>query len=316
MEKRYSANVPQFLTQELMKIFCSEKQNCNWENITYADMFDIISNLCKKEISIFREDDSKWTYSINVINEQGKLFDWWEEAAIAALTDVVKWYRNPDGENCENIHIEDCDNDPIPDDDPPINGETLVEIEDDDYVEDNERNISASFFGEDVLITDPCYFIKGADWNYICDAMPDSKLVQKKLSEIGINGFAVGTKYGDWSCTVYKTNLVDSAVERIKNGEDDALTKELKSCGQFCADSGTVCVVSLPDVVRYSRENAENFMGPNCKIATIVRGFFGRATVLDIKDKECKDFNLVYRHLVLKDISGNGPGYVTIQTGC
>ena len=81
-------------------------------------------------------------------------------------------------------------------------------------------------FDGDIIITDPCYFIKDEDWaksGYGEDVTP-----------LGINHYmSRDTIYGDWSCTVF-----------------DPKTK--KRIGEFCADAGMVAVADLGEVLRYN----------------------------------------------------------------
>lgn len=78
------------------------------------------------------------------------------------------------------------------------------------------------FVNEDIIITDPCYILDYDDTD-----------CYKDLHKVGINDYVIhSTIYGDWSCTVFNT--------------DDYKT----ILGEFCADSGMVCIVPLKDAIR------------------------------------------------------------------
>ena len=85
-----------------------------------------------------------------------------------------------------------------------------------DYYMDSEPKN----FDGDILITDPCYFVKDKD--NILD-----------LSAINIpTSISRDTIYGDWSCTVTDNNN--------------------NKLGTFCADAGLVCVTDFNEVVKYN----------------------------------------------------------------
>ena len=69
------------------------------------------------------------------------------------------------------------------------------------------------FDSEDIIITDPCYFTDNYD-----DLANNGKMIYSS------------TLYGDWSCTVYDTNN--------------------KILGEFCADAGLVCAISLKELLK------------------------------------------------------------------
>ena len=85
-----------------------------------------------------------------------------------------------------------------------------------------------SFTNETIIITDPCYILKGDGDDHVkCDYGHDMGALgfKKWLSH--------DTIYGDWSCTVYE------------QGTD-------KELGEFCADGGMVAVFSLAEVLKYN----------------------------------------------------------------
>lgn len=84
------------------------------------------------------------------------------------------------------------------------------------------------------IITDPCYIIEDSVWSDICGQCESddfyngkfNKLVADHLTKItGQQAYASETGFGDWS-----NQLFASIPELLKN------------TGNFCADSGMVCV--------------------------------------------------------------------------
>lgn len=80
-------------------------------------------------------------------------------------------------------------------------------------------------FNGTIIITDPCYITTNADYertNY-----------GSELDKLGFTTFLVAdTGFGDWSNHIIKDN-----------GEE---------LGEFCADSGQVCVVLKDEVAKYN----------------------------------------------------------------
>jgi hypothetical protein len=124
------------------------------------------------------------------------------------------------------------------------------------------------FDHEDIVITDPCYFH--------VDAKPE-KMIQRD------------TIYGDWSCSVF------------------AEYDEPEIIGEFCADSGMVCVAALKDVLKISPE-FENWAKEHDWCATIIRNYTGHVVI--IERKEGGDSACVV-------VEGKGPelNFITAQTG-
>lgn len=123
------------------------------------------------------------------------------------------------------------------------------------------------FNHEDIVITDPCYFHT--------DTLPE-KMIQRD------------TIYGDWSCTVY---------------ED---CDEPSKIGEFCADSGMVCVAALKDVLNLNPE-FENWAKEHDWCATIIRNYTGHVAIVEKKNGD-------YAYVV---VEGKGPemSFTTAQTG-
>lgn len=74
----------------------------------------------------------------------------------------------------------------------------------------------------DIIITDPGYFIKNENWDKFCGGE------MEEILELLPSMIYRDTLWGDWSCTVFSNN---------------------QEIGQFCADSGMVCVVYLKEVL-------------------------------------------------------------------
>lgn len=115
---------------------------------------------------------------------------------------------------------------------------------------------SAEFNG-DIVITDPCYLAHGGGKGVLGEW-------DDQESWISAHGGLVNrTYYGDWGCTVFKTK---NEIGRILKGS--------KSLGEFCADSGRVCVVALKDVLEAS-PNFDQWVNEHAWCATIIRNFSG-----------------------------------------
>lgn len=92
------------------------------------------------------------------------------------------------------------------------------------------------FNKETVIITDPCYFMRAKHHGIQPVTEDDWKTSSygEDLSKLGFDKYLSDTTgVGDWCCDVIDTNT----------GE---------KIGEFCADSGMVCVVPLNDVLSYN----------------------------------------------------------------
>nr|DAL66756.1 MAG TPA: Protein of unknown function (DUF4241) [Bacteriophage sp.] len=125
-------------------------------------------------------------------------------------------------------------------------------------------------FDGDIVITDPCYLShnmsneerRGFDCAY--------------MAHYGIVGIESDTYYGDWSCTTY---------DRLTWDEDG----HSKPIGEFCADSGMVCVADLKSVLKFNPKYNDHIEYPYC--VTLVRNFKG---TVRIKIEEIGDGNEIY----------------------
>lgn len=105
------------------------------------------------------------------------------------------------------------------------------------------------------------------------------------------------TIYGDWSCTVY-------------DGDGNDL-------GDFCADSGMVCVTELDG--KEGREKVEEWVANHDWCATIIRGFKGEIKYIE---KHCGyEWYGKWHRVAALEIEGNGTkdgkpfNFKTKQTG-
>lgn len=114
-------------------------------------------------------------------------------------------------------------------------------------------------FNGDIVITDPCYLSAN---------MPKEKRRDfecTRISDYGIVGIESDTYYGDWSCTTF------------------ASTTKAK-LGNFCADSGMVCVADLNSVLKFN----PNFDYHKTKdwTTTLIKNFKGTVSIKITKNKE------------------------------
>ena len=117
-------------------------------------------------------------------------------------------------------------------------------------------------FDGDIVITDPCYFIKEDDWS--------ESYCGFRIELIGLKPlFIRDTIYGDWLCAVYNSLYPNSP-----------------KIGTFCADSGLVCVADLDEILEYNPDFKERL---DDGIATVIRDFTGIIT-FKVEEEECEYF--------------------------
>lgn len=147
--------------------------------------------------------------------------------------------------------------------------------------------IKSAFFDGDILVTDPCYLKHGGS-KYLEDCDNWEPWVEK------YGGLINRTYYGDWGCTVFKSGPQEGRIPRAA-----------EKLGEFCADSGTVCVVGL-DHVRLESPKFMEWLGAHLWCGTVIRGFKGKVKFItkttphSFKDKngevhEYKDIELHVR---------------------
>ena len=134
----------------------------------------------------------------------------------------------------------------------------------------------------DIIITDPCY-----------------------IDEFINPSHSRSTLYGDWGCSVWS---FDPGVEKApKKGE--------KPFGEFCADSGQVCVTVLES---YARKKIEEWLKGREWCATIIDGFKGKVEYVELVEymayegEWVEDRSLRIRGTGVKD--GKPYGFLTAQT--
>lgn len=188
------------------------------------------------------------------------------------------------------------------------------------------------FKNKNLVITDPCYLddiMNGGDekkfhgrdeyWSKFLSGW-DYKDFNGNLSKKFnfTTNIACDTKYGDWSCTAY---YVDFDPRDIKTFEDlvkysKEVTKDNKGFGDFCADSGMVCVVSSDEVMEFNPYFFEwAFLHRHC--VTMVKEFTGTVGVIDIVNENSKyhDVHRLLYGIADKTENPNAKNFITFQTG-
>lgn len=171
-------------------------------------------------------------------------------------------------------------------------------------------------FKGSIVITDPCYIVKGDDWTDGCH-MPEGFTDYIRRNTI----------YGDWSCMTYRGtpdtdlpaqwdelyfnmfrayNSPDvSDEDKEKLYEAFSLSKQAwlaENCyGEFCADAGEVCVVYLDEAIKYNPE-FEIFIKEHPRCVTVIEDFDGEV------EESVEDESLMFIG------TGNKP-FFTIQSG-
>ena len=114
----------------------------------------------------------------------------------------------------------------------------------------------------DVLITDPCYLRHGE-----CGGR--SMTWDEREAWAKKRGLVSQTFYGDWGCTVYKATA------------DVGHPYEDKAIGEFCADSGMVCVLGMDDV-REKFPKIDDWIAEHDWCATVIKGFCGHVRLMTL----------------------------------
>lgn len=113
-----------------------------------------------------------------------------------------------------------------------------------------------TFDGQDIIITDPCYLRHGhgginMNWDETESWCKDHGLYSRNY-------------YGDWGCTVYET---DKPVGKLRMAKHREL-------GEFCADAGMVCVLSIEDA-RKLNPQIDEFARNSPFAVTVIHNFTG-----------------------------------------
>lgn len=170
-----------------------------------------------------------------------------------------------------------------------------------------------------IIITDPCYLMHAIDKNVDGDfSFYGDSVAKRSMSKMGFDNCIIApTLYGDWSCSVY--NINDYDVRNCKNvgelaGFFTSKVEEKNKIGDFCADSGMLCVVLADDVRNFNPGFFEwALFHRHC--VTYIPNYTGEIGLYDVEDKN-SEFKTVYRH-----IYGIGKGFFgyknfySLQTG-
>ena len=105
-------------------------------------------------------------------------------------------------------------------------------------------------FDGDIVITDPCYIGHKMNWDDMNDFM-------------GSRGLISQTFYGDWGCTVFRTDA------QVGSVPDDA-----EKLGRFTADAGMVCVLDMADILDMDPD-FQKFIDEHVWCVTVLKGFRG-----------------------------------------
>ena len=144
-------------------------------------------------------------------------------------------------------------------------------------------------FDGDIVITDPCYLDRDMSEE------EQNKFNCAYINDYGIVGIESDTYYGDWGCTTFVPGT------KIKLGE-------------FCADSGMVCVVDLNSVLKFNPKYSDHIK--KTWYATLIRNFKGTVRIAIDKNEEWWPAYIVHvvGHGVNKE-TGAPIEFDTTQTG-
>lgn len=186
----------------------------------------------------------------------------------------------------------------------------------------------AEFTNKNLIITDPCYLdnMMNQDnmtdelrkyWDRVCGCLNNDLC---DLSRFGFtNGFACGTKYGDWSCTAYNVDFDPRDIktyEQLLEAYNKVVTKDNRGIGKFCADAGMVCVVDSEELQKFNPYFFEWAMFHTHCVTGIFK-FTGTVGVIDVVNEK-SDYHSVNR--ILYGVAKNpdtyyGKNFITFQTG-
>ena len=127
-------------------------------------------------------------------------------------------------------------------------------------------------FKGDIIITDPCYFIKDEDW--------ENSDYGQELDKLGFeNYFCENILCGDWICGTYRLgDYIDpiSIIDAMNIIFDEGWTINMESpkLGEFTADAGLVGVFLLDEVRKYNPE-IDTFIKEYPGCVTIIPNFDG-----------------------------------------
>ena len=135
-------------------------------------------------------------------------------------------------------------------------------------------DVTSNRFDGDIVITDPCYLDNTMQgpcdenfWPKMCNHMGTG--IERDpgcFASFGFTPSLIGnTIYGDWSCTAFNKDTG-------------------KVLGEFCADSGSFCVVQLKDVKRFNPGFAEWTLTHSWCV-TVIPDFHGEVRAVRILEK-------------------------------
>ncbi len=123
-----------------------------------------------------------------------------------------------------------------------------------------------------IVITDPCYLSDEVDY--------DETDEYTRMDKLGFTNYICEpTLVGDWSCKTYK--ISEKPKDWLNNTESDYNIE----IGRFCADSGTLFVGLLDEVLRLN-PNFNSWASSHKLCVTIIPDFTGTISIYDINDDE------------------------------
>lgn len=138
----------------------------------------------------------------------------------------------------------------------------------------------------DIVITDPCYLMP----DYYDDFSKRDEYVKQLYEMLDKYGLYNETLYGDWNCTTFN---MDTKLP----------------IGEFCADSGMVCIVPLKAIQEYNPEFDNGYLSSHA--VTFIKNFKGQVKIeiIDLEGKEnAEDF-------VVEVVGEGNINFRTSQTG-
>lgn len=158
----------------------------------------------------------------------------------------------------------------------------------------------------DILITDPCYWMKDDVFEKYCmKLVPGTVQLLNPIENM--QGMLSDTLYGDWKCTVYKTDK-DITQETLENIIEYSLPPVGEVVGTFTADAGLVSISEYNETWDYNKKKAEELVDKYTRCATVLEDFDGDVIFVDIYTKDCDT--------PMRCIIGKGNyNFYTLQTG-
>ena len=159
----------------------------------------------------------------------------------------------------------------------------------------------------DILITDPCYWMKDEEFNKYClnSIEPGEIVVLNPINNM--QGMMADTIYGDWCCDVYKTDedINQDILEGIIKYDIAPIGVKV---GEFTADAGLVSISEYNETWDYNRKRAEDLIDKYTWTAALLNDFNGDVVFIDIYPEGDSD--------PMRCIIGKGNyNFYTIQVG-